>query len=59
MSSGPTLTGETCMEVVKKGRINIELTKKDWCTYEGICRYDRMVSRDCICWQSWWLWKCD
>jgi len=43
MSSGPTLTGETCIQSTKRKYINIKFTKNDWCTYKGHCRIDDVL----------------
>ena len=59
MSSGPTATGETCIQVTKRGRVNIELTKNDWCTYKGECKYDLIINKLCICWYCMWMQKFD
>jgi len=43
MSSGPTLTGDTCIEVTKKKYININFGREDWCSYKGVCNRDNLV----------------
>jgi len=49
MSSGPTATGETCIEVTKRGRINIDIRRKDWCRYEGKCEVEITNGGDKTC----------
>lgn len=50
MSSGPTLTGETCIEVTRKGGyINVQVGIEDWCTYKGECRRERVVFGEHLC----------
>lgn len=44
MSSGPTLTGNTCIEVTKKQYLNANFEKKDWCGYKGHCRIDQLLT---------------
>lgn len=47
MSSGPTLTGENCIQAIKRDYVNLELTKKSWCIYEeGVCHKDDVLSCD-------------
>ena len=38
MSSGPTLTGETCLIATKKLYLNVEFSLDDWCNYKGYCK---------------------
>ena len=49
MSSGPTLTGQTCIEVTKEGYINLDYGVENWCTYKGECKMYRLIFRDDIC----------
>jgi len=50
MSNGPTLTGDTCIEVTKTGYVNLNYETEDWCTYKGECkRYKLIFDRDSIC----------
>ena len=49
MSSGPTLTGETCIEVTKRGYINMQYGVEDWCTYKGECKKYMMVFAEDVC----------
>lgn len=50
MSSGPTLTGETCIEVTRGGGyVNVQVGIEEWCTYEGECRRDRVVFGEYLC----------
>lgn len=49
MSSGPTLTGETCIEVTKRTYINMQFDVEDWCTYEGECKKYLMLFQDDVC----------
>ena len=49
MSSGPTLTGQTCIEVTKHGYVNVQVGIEDWCTYDGECCRDRVVFGDDLC----------
>lgn len=50
MSSGPTGTGETCIEAIKRGRINIDITVKDWCAYRFECDATITTQEYNICW---------
>ena len=43
MSSGPTLTGESCIEATKRNYLTLNLTKKSWCTYEGKCGIEDVI----------------
>jgi hypothetical protein len=43
MSSGPTLTGQTCIEATKRDYINLEFSRQNWCTYEKICNKDDLI----------------
>ena len=43
MSSGPTLTGENCIEDIKRNYLTLTITKKSWCTYEGKCGKEDVV----------------
>jgi hypothetical protein len=50
MSSGPTLTGETCIEVTGRGGyVNVQVEVEDWCTYKGECRRDIVVFGKDLC----------
>jgi hypothetical protein len=50
MSSGPTLTGDTCIEVTKKRYINIDFGPEQWCTYKGECKRRHLVfNQDEVC----------
>ena len=44
MSSGPTLTGQTCIEATKKQYLNVSFSREDWCSYKGHCRIDQMLA---------------
>lgn len=66
MSSGPTGTGETCISVIKKGRINLYFTREDWCGYnleckteEAKCKVDRTTAGEELCWHCGYMikWK--
>jgi hypothetical protein len=51
MSGGPTSTGETCIEVTKRGRVNIDLRVKDWCAYRFECEATEITTQEhTICW---------
>lgn len=50
MSSGPTLTGQTCIEATKRQYLNFSVTKDDWCSYKGEClSKDLIYDQDKIC----------
>ena len=50
MSSGPTLTGDTCIEVTKKRYVNIDFGPEKWCTYKGEChRMNLVFDHDEVC----------
>jgi len=51
MSSGPALTGSTCIEVTKcGGYVNIDLSPELYCSYTGECKRNRLVfNRDEAC----------
>jgi hypothetical protein len=45
MSSGPTFVGGDEKECKKRDfYLNVTFTVEDWCTYEGECLYDDLVS---------------
>ena len=43
MSSGPTLTGQTCIEATKKKYVHISISKDVFCTYTGVCHLENLV----------------
>ena len=43
MSSGPTMTGSTCIEATKRHYLNFSLERKDFCTYSGQCKIDDVL----------------
>lgn len=49
MSSGNTETGETCMIVTKRGRVSIDLKRKDWCIYHGECEVEMTTAGELLC----------
>jgi len=44
MSSGPVLTGDTCIEVTKKQYLNVNFSIEDWCSYTKHCRIDQLLT---------------
>lgn len=46
MSSGPTFTGGSENH---GGWINVQISKKDWCSYDGECKVDKVVNRQDLC----------
>lgn len=59
MSNGPISTGETCIDVIKKGRMNIKIIKKEWCGYKGECENEMILDGDKICWHCIYMKKFD
>lgn len=49
MSSGPTLTGETCIEVTKKRYVNLKIGPEDWCSYPHECKRRNLIFPDSVC----------
>jgi len=51
MSSGPTMTGATCIEATRKSYINIGFDRSDWCSYSGgTCLIDNVITdKDALC----------
>lgn len=46
MSDGPTYTGGSeCYG----GWINVQISKKDWCSFKGRCDVDKVVNRRDLC----------
>jgi len=50
MGSGPVLVSSASavayLELKKHNRLNVKFTKKDWCTYKGVCMVDRLVDSE-------------
>ncbi len=55
MSNGPTMTGST--EFIGVRKINIKLSKIDWCKYEGECREELNIKS--LCWNCVWMQRFD
>ena len=49
MSSGPTLTGQTCIEVTKKKYVNLQIGPEDWCSYPYECKRHNLIFPDTVC----------
>lgn len=50
MSKGPTLTGDSCIEITKHKYINIIFDKKDWCNFKGECNLFKVLTNmDDVC----------
>jgi len=46
MSNGPVLVSSKYLDLKKHNRLHIEFTKKDWCTYKGVCMVSRIVGNE-------------
>jgi hypothetical protein len=47
MSGGPTYTGSSTK--CYGGWVSVQVTKDDWCTYDGECKVDKVVNRRDLC----------
>ena len=47
MSNGPVSISSKVIDLKKNPRLNVHFTRKDWCSYKGVCMVNRLLDKEC------------
>ena len=46
MSNGPVSISSKVIDLKNNPRLNVKFTRKDWCSYKGVCMVNRLVDNE-------------